>query len=307
MKKLIIGLILVLCIGLSSIYFFIPSEIQISSVRFLRCIQKNASNCINDTNNWKRWWPSSHSFSLDGYTFSLTTPFSDGAEIKMTKGSASYHTRIRTIATGSDSTAVQWMVTYSAGINPIERVQQGKSALEIKNVLEELLQHLKNFAEKTENIYGFNIRRTTFTDTLLAAKKFSGKQYPSVSEIYTTIYQINQTLSAQGIETAGYPMLNVNQKDPALYETMIAIPVNKKPLPRQNIFFTRMVPMKDRFLFTEVTGGPGTIQNAHAAINQYMNDHFLSAPAIPFEILITDRSKQTDTAKWKTLVYHPSM
>ncbi|MBO9684685.1 MAG: hypothetical protein J7502_18795, partial [Flavisolibacter sp.] len=242
-----------------------------------------------------------------GYTYSLAASFSDGAEIKMTKGGTTYHTQIHTIGIGSDSTAVQWLVTYASGKNPVERIQQGKAALKIKSDLDELLQHLKNFAEKTENIYGFNIRRTTFTDTLLAAKKFAGKQYPSVSEIYTTIQQLRQTLSAQGIEAAGYPMLNVNQKDSALYETMIAIPVNKKPLPQHSIFFTRMVPMKDRFLFAEVTGGPGTIQNAHAAINQYMNDHFLSAPAIPFEILITDRSREADTSKWKTLVYHPSM
>ena len=236
MKKLIIGLILVLCIGLSSIYFFIPSEIQISSVRFLRCIPKNAALCINDTNMWKRWWPSQHSFSFDGYTFRLTRSFSDGAEIKMTKGNTSYHTQVRTIAIGSDTTAVQWMVTYASSKNPVQRVQQAKSALKIKSDLDELLQHLKNFAEKTENIYGFNIRRTTFTDTLLAAKKFAGKQYPSLTEIYKIIHQIRQTLSAQGIVTTGYPMLNVNQKDSASYETMIAIPVNKKPLPQQNIF-----------------------------------------------------------------------
>jgi hypothetical protein len=38
-----------------------------------------------------------------------------------------------------------------------------------------------------------------------------------------------------------------------------------------------------------------------------MNDHFLSAPAIPFEILITDRSKEKDTTRWKTKIYQPSM
>ncbi|HTM92448.1 MAG TPA: hypothetical protein VL095_08525 [Flavisolibacter sp.] len=256
---------------------------------------------------WKRWWPSLHSFSFDGYTFSLATSFSDGAEIKMTKGSTTYHTQIRTIAIGSDSTTVQWLVTYASSKNPVQRVQQAKSALKIKSDLDELLQHLKNFAEKTENIYGFNIRRTTFTDTLLAAKKFAGKEYPSLTEIYKTIHQVRQTLSSQGIVTTGYPMLNVNRKDSALYETMIAIPVNKKPLPQHTVFFTRMISMKDKFLFTEVTGGPGTIQNAHGAINQYMNDHSLSAPAIPFEVLITDRSQEADTSKWKTLVYHPSM
>jgi hypothetical protein len=68
-----------------------------------------------------------------------------------------------------------------------------------------------------------------------------------------------------------------------------------------------MVPMKDRFLKTEVVGGPFTIESAHTAIEKYMNDRFLSAPAIPFELLITDRRQEPDTTKWKTTIFHPSM
>jgi hypothetical protein len=68
-----------------------------------------------------------------------------------------------------------------------------------------------------------------------------------------------------------------------------------------------MVPMKDRFLKTGVTGGPLTIKKAHEAIDEYMKDHILSQPAIPFEILVTDRSKETDTSKWKTTIFYPSM
>jgi hypothetical protein len=151
------------------------------------------------------------------------------------------------------------------------------------------------------------VRRTTFTDTLLAAIKFSGKNYPSVKEVYEAIQQVKTALSAQNIDGIGFPMLNVNRKDSILYETMIAIPINKFFKPGKKIFLTRMVPMKDRFLFTEVVGGPSTIEKAHQAIDIYMNDHFLSAPAIPFEILVTDRSKESDTSKWKTIIYHPSM
>jgi hypothetical protein len=65
--------------------------------------------------------------------------------------------------------------------------------------------------------------------------------------------------------------------------------------------------MKDRFLKTEVTGGPFAINSGHIAIGNYMNDRFLSAPAIPFEILVTDRRQEPDTAKWKTTIFHPSM
>jgi len=67
------------------------------------------------------------------------------------------------------------------------------------------------------------------------------------------------------------------------------------------------VPMKDRFLTTEVTGGPASIEKARRAIEKYMVDHTLPAPARPFEILVTDRSKVADTAAWKTKIFYPSM
>ncbi|HWJ90609.1 MAG TPA: hypothetical protein VNR87_05830, partial [Flavisolibacter sp.] len=91
------------------------------------------------------------------------------------------------------------------------------------------------------------------------------------------------------------------------YETMIAICVDHEVANDAFLFTSRMVPMKDRFLAADVTGGPWTLIQAHKAMLQYMQDRFLSQPAIPFEILITDRSKERDTAKWKTRICYPSM
>lgn len=102
-------------------------------------------------------------------------------------------------------------------------------------------------------------------------------------------------------------MLNIERIDSSHYETMVAIPVDKELNEEQNVSTSIMLTMKDRFLFSEVTGGAATIQKAHEAIHKYMLDHVLTAPAIPFDILITDRSKETDTSKWRTAVYFPSM
>jgi hypothetical protein len=103
------------------------------------------------------------------------------------------------------------------------------------------------------------------------------------------------------------PMFHVNLIDSTHYQTMIAICVDKEIHGDKDFFVSRMVPMKDRFLSTSVTGGDSTIRRAHEAIENYMDDHFLSAPAIPFEILITDRLAEKDTSKWKTKIFYPSM
>ena len=102
-------------------------------------------------------------------------------------------------------------------------------------------------------------------------------------------------------------MMNTLQTDSIHYETMIAISIDKEIPGNKEFFISKMVPMKDRFLKTEVTGGPAEIQKAHRAVEKYMSDHALPSPAIPFEILVTERNKTPDTAAWKTIIYYPSM
>jgi hypothetical protein len=181
------------------------------------------------------------------------------------------------------------------------------AAKNVEGNIQPVLDRLMNFASNTTNIYGYPIIRTTFTDTILAATKFSSNSYPPTDLIYNAIDQLKTRVKGEGAHEKDFPMLNVQQTDSNRFETMIAICVSKEIKNSGNIFVSRMVPMKDRFLRTEVTGGPGSIKNAHEAVRNYMEDRFLSAPAIPFEILVTDRRKEADTAKWKTIIFHPSM
>ena len=84
---------------------------------------------------------------------------------------------------------------------------------------------------------------------------------------------------------------------------MVALPVNKKIDNKGDVFFVRMVP--GRFLTSEVTGGPYTIQHAHRMMDQYFKDFNRTTMAIPFEYIVTDRLKETDTSKWVTRIYGP--
>ncbi len=86
---------------------------------------------------------------------------------------------------------------------------------------------------------------------------------------------------------------------------MVAIPVNKTITPNNEFLLKKMVPGK--ILVTEVRGGIHTINQAQKNIELYMNDHHLVSPAIPFHSLVTDRSKEADTAKWITKIYYPVM
>jgi len=313
MKKILLPLLILFIIFCTCIYILIPGEIRISDISKAGCIPKNIVDCLARQSVINRWWPEKQAekqdslFFYKGYAYKLTTIFTDGAEIQIGKGSKKLASRIRIIPVGKDSCVTEWQTSVASGSNPFKRIGQYYEASDLKNNMREVLSNLLSFAGKTENIYGFHIERTTFTDTVLFATRFSSGTYPSIETIYDHINDLRKKIKEADTKEKDFPMLNVNQTDSMKYETMIAICVNKEIAGDKNYFVSRMVPMKDRFLKTTVTGGDLTIQKAHEAIEHYMNDHFLSAPAIPFEILVTDRSKETDTSKWKTIIFYPSM
>jgi hypothetical protein len=58
-------------------------------------------------------------------------------------------------------------------------------------------------------------------------------------------------------------------------------------------------------LVAEVKGGPYTVTNAFNSLHDYVTDHDLQSPAIPFQSLITNRLQQPDSTKWITKIYYP--
>ena len=312
MRKLFLVVLILIILCLAAVYIFIPGRINVSSTSLASCIPKNVAVSLNDLEKWKQWWPvqninTTDSFFYKAYDYRLTDRFTDGAKIELKKGNETMASRIIVIPSGKDSSSVEWKISFAAGINPFKRITQYSKASRLKNDTQEILNSLLNFTAKTENIYGFHIERTTFTDTILAATRFSTDAYPTTETIYQAIDKLKEKIKREGAEEKDFPMLNITQTDSSRFETMIAICIDRLIANEGNIFISRMVPMKDRFLKTEVTGGPYAVKNAHMAIGNYMNDRFLSAPAIPFEILVTDRRRETDTAKWKTTIFHPSM
>ena len=312
MKKILLFIFILFALCLAAVYIFFSAEITISDISPSACIPKNVTDCLRDQSTWRKWWPegatTSDSFlTYKKYEYKLVQPFTDGAEIQLKKGETKNKTKITVIPFGKDSSMVEWQTSFTSSYNPFKRIAQWFEAKEIKKNMHSVMVSLLNFASKTKNIYGFHIERTTFTDTILAATRFSTSTYPAIEIIYNAVNWLKKKIRDEGAKEKDFPMLNVREADNSHYETMIAICINKEIKNEGNIFISRMVPMKDRFLTTEVMGGPFSIKNAHAAIEKYMDDHFLSAPAIPFEILITDRNKEADTSKWETKIFYPSM
>ena len=101
-------------------------------------------------------------------------------------------------------------------------------------------------------------------------------------------------------------MLNVFEEGPNQFLVMVAVPT--KTLVNGNETFLQKRMLANGFiLVSEVQGGNAAIQRAEAAMKQYATDHQKSSPAIPFQMLLTDRRAEPDSAKWKTRLYYPVM
>jgi hypothetical protein len=104
----------------------------------------------------------------------------------------------------------------------------------------------------------------------------------------------------------GFPMLNIYKTDSVNYLTRVAIPVDKKLPSSGNISYKWMLG-GGNILVTDVRGGPFSIDSAFQQLEYYVHDYNRTSPAIPFQSLVTDRSKVPDTTKWITRLYYPVM
>jgi len=125
-----------------------------------------------------------------------------------------------------------------------------------------------------------------------------------VQEIDAMIQDLKKYIVQNNAIEKNSPMLNVLRLDSSHYEAMSAIPVDKA-LPRTNEFAPKFLLKGGNILEAEVQGGPATIENGLQEIENYRSEFRYTSPAIPYQLLVTDRLKQTDTTKWITKLYYP--
>ncbi len=317
MKKLLITILLLFCVAFISAYIFIPAKIDFRKAIFIKVKQPIANRLLTDDSNWNKWWPKQNNqskqdttvtteanFSYKSYRYAVILKMIQGDSIIISNNSIRINSLLNIIPISSDSVAVQWIGQSETTSNPIKRFENYLQQKKIQNSVEELLQSMKLFLSNETNFYGITIDQEKVKDTILIATRNSSTNYPTTTEIYTLIKNLKDYILKQGATETNYPMLNVTMES-GRFSTMVAIPVNKLIAANNSFLLKRMVPGK--ILITEVRGGGYTANEAIKLIEMYMNDYHLTSPAIPFQSLVIDRSKEPDTTKWVTKIYYPVM
>ena len=304
MKKILIALVLLIVFSVAAVYLFIPGKIPLKATISLNAAFPAVSRTLIDKNSWKKWWPGESLFNYNNQTFSIREQALSICVINIHSGKDTINSMLELVPVKNDAMTIDWHAEQVTSNNPFIRFSRYRYAKTTEKNMNELLQSMKVFLEKTENIYGFEIKKRLVTDSVLISLRRSFEHYPNVQEIDAMIQDLRKYIIQNNAIEKNSPMLNVLTFDSSHYEAMSAIPVDKA-LPRTPEFSPKFLLKGGNVLEAQIQGGPLTIENSLKEFENYRSDYRYISPAIPYQLLVTDRLKETDTTKWVTKLYYP--
>lgn len=306
MKKLTWIVPVALILALLASLFLLPSQPVVSRKITLHAAQDGVAKLLTQKNKWQQWWPASkQDIHYDSANFSYQQQLLKAAVMQVPVGKTFINAQLQTILYAADSCGVIFQAVLPATSNPIKKISNYFESRQIAGMAETILKHLKTFAEKEENLYGFTVRQEKVKDSSFVATRFETVGYPEPERLYGAIDTLRRYIASQEAKEVGLPILNAQPAGNGQYQVMVALPVSSVLKGTGVIQPKRMV--LGRILVTEIKGGPHTLQKAMQNFEQYLIDHRLTSPAIPFESLITNRLQEQDTSKWVTRLYFPVM
>jgi hypothetical protein len=313
MRKWLVLLVCVLLIG--SIYFFIPSKLPVSKSVFSYCSVFSAKRYFSDTSKWIAWLPKNNlqfvhgenantTFTYNGFMYEISKVlYSDVNIIISGQNNDSIESSIHIAPVNRDSSLITWKCFYPTTNNILKKFSAYQQAVKLKKNMDVILDSLHSFINDPKNIYGADFHETMSHDFTLATITSFTPSYPTTEKIYQLIDSLRQYVSGEGAKEVNYPMLNVEKKPDSLYRVMVAVSTNVVLPTKGNIINKRFIPWK--MIEGDVHGGVHTINEGFIQLHNYTDDYHRNIMAIPFQFLITDRRKETDTLKWVTRIAAP--
>ena len=192
MKKILIGLVLLLAAALISVYLLIPGTIKIEATISLPVALPAVSRTLTDENSWKKLWPGETPFNYNKQTYSISVKISSVFDIDIYSDKDTIKSRLELVPIENDMMTIGWHAEQMTSSNPFTRFSQYRHAKVTEKNMDEILQAMKAFLEKTKNIYGVEIKKTLVTDSVLISMRRSFEHYPNVQEIDAMIQDLRK-------------------------------------------------------------------------------------------------------------------
>jgi hypothetical protein len=310
-KKAILIVLAVLLLLILFVYVFIPRKIEIVESIPVQSTLNGTARLVFHTEKWKSWWPGEFKGNDSIYYFNENKfkpengfASTTAIDVDISGKNFQINSALLILPASEDSIFIQWLCRgIKVSNNPFKRIQQWKQARDIRHSLRSLLQTLKSFLDNEKNIYGMSVNKVKVTDSILITTKFTTYLYPTTTDIYAAVDKIKKYIAEQHATENNSPMFHIEITENGNYQVQVAVPVNKE-LPNVNGMVMKRMALGN-ILEAELHGGQATVQKGMTELENYKQDHSLISPAIPFQLLVTDRRKETDTSKWITRIYYP--
>ncbi len=311
MKKIILAVTVFLIICLSCIYLIIPSTIIISRIDPIRSYQNGITRFFRDSNKIREWGKTfalqeNNGFTLKGYTYTFKKGLSSLVKVFIRNSNFKVESVLFSMPVYKDSSNIYWETKIKTGINPFARIKKYFEIKRLKENMNEVANHLKSFLDKNENIYGIHVEEINLRDSLLISAKTMLNHYPTEPDIYKEADKLKAYAKSKGAGPTDSVMLHVEKLDSLEYEMMVGLPINKD-IPGSKDIHTKRMPYGKSMFVSVITGGTANVQKGMEQLKLYLIDSERASPAIPYEMLITNRLTEKDSTKWVTRLYYPVM
>lgn len=315
MKKLLWAAFTVIIVFIAGVYLLIPGVIHISDDKGLPVTQGGIFRNLVENNDWSKWWPGktvdisnklSQHYAYQNFNYIITNKTINTIEMGITNTRLNARSVMTIVPTHLDSVKIYWEAVLPTSYNPVKRLQIYFAARSLEQDIKKLLRTVQTYFSKQENVYGIDIKYDHVKDSFLISTFENSKTYPTTDRIYKMIDELKKYAVSKSATITGNPMLNISSSDNSNWTTRVAIPVDRRLESTGNISYKWMLG-GGNILITEVKGDQSVVNKALEQLNNYVNDFRRIPPAIPFQSLVTDRSKEPDSTKWITKIYFPIM
>lgn len=289
---LIIGLFLFL-------FIFIPKEINESVKMLTSCESKTLKRIIAKENK--------ETMQVNNISFALGVSDFLHPTLILQHKTDTIHVTLYNYPTNKGENEMLGSYSLVSNGSFIQRLSNYFNRAKLKKNVKEVMSSLVDKCEDQISVYGGRISEVRLQDSTLLFSKNVTTTYPTTDQIYDEIEKLASYAQSFGAKQTNAPMLNAKKMpgDSTKYVFSVALPIDKE-LPSTKDITTKRMFAGGKFLLLEITGGGyHTIQKMEKNLENYLNDHTLLSPAIPFQSLVTNRVQEKDTAKWNTKLYYP--
>ena len=310
MKKIVVSLIVLIIIVFSCAYYIIPAQLIVSNVIKVPVNIDGAFRELSIKKNWEKWWPetnvenNSKKLSYNGYKFTVQNILYNALIIGIKKNNTTDSSFLQFLPVGKDSVQIAWTTNVSTGANPFSRISSYFHAISTKKNTGAILTSMAAYLKPSINLYGIDIRKEKVAIEFMITTSKKLSHYPTNEDVYAIINELQQYITSKNGKTESSPMLNIVAIDSLNYKAQVAIPVKNK-IPENEKFKLKAMFKGGNILVANIKGGKNTIDESIKNFDRYMNDYQKTMMAMPFQLLLTDRIKQTDSTKWITQLYYP--